>query len=194
LLHLYGVLHAQGSKLCQERGKGFERNVGADQKYPTNSPYKTAVLANHVDSSTSTAAKIHTEEVSKHGGTHATMLCGMICHNKDKKKGQHNMCDWYMEIHIGQPIPYPDISKTRDRSHGKVAATIIVYCTHFINFIQYIQDRKDRPDKTNIEKNFSNAIQDIPTLTGLCILALYNIAVLCPFMCHVQLHGNILHL
>jgi len=38
------------------------------------------------------------------------------------------------------------------------------------------------------------AIKDIPTLTELCVLALYNIAVSRPFMQHVRKHDNILTL
>jgi len=51
---------------------------------------------------------------------------------------------------------------------------------------------KDKPGHTNLEKNFSNALKDIPTLTELSTLALYNIAVSQPFMKHIRSNGNIL--
>jgi len=47
---------------------------------------------------------------------------------------------------------------------------------------------------TNIEVNFSVGIEDVPTLTELCVLTLYNIAVSRPFMAHVRTHDNILKL
>ena len=151
-------------------------------------------LANRSNASMPTAAEAHAEQVSKRGGTHATSLGGMLFRNKDKKKGQQDTYDWYMEYHIGYRVPYPDVSNTRYGSHGEAAATIIVYLEHFKNFMKHIHDAKDRPGETNIEKNFASAIEDIPTLTELCVLALYNIAVSRPFMAHVRTHSNILKL
>jgi len=46
----------------------------------------------------------------------------------------------------------------------------------------------------NIEVNFLVGIKDVPTLTELCVLALYNITISCPFMAHVRTHDNILKL
>ncbi len=150
------------------------------------------VLACIGDGSTLTAAEKRAEEVSKRGGSHATMLGGLICRNKDKKKGQQDIYDFYMERHIGKHIPYPDVSNTRYGSHGKAAATIMVYRAHFIDFMEFVRTTKDKPGHTNIEKNFLNALKDLPTLTKLSVLALYNISVSRPFMKHVRSHGNIL--
>jgi len=153
-----------------------------------------AVLANRSNSGASTAAEKRAEEVSKRGGTHATTLGGMICQNKDKKKGQQDTYDWYMEYHIGEHVPFPDVSNTRYGSHGEAAATIIVYRAHFIRFMEHIRNAKDKPGETNIEKNFANAIKDVLTLTELCVLALYNVAVSRPFMVYVRSHDNFLQL
>jgi hypothetical protein len=86
------------------------------------------------------------------------------------------------------------VSNTRYGLHGEAAATIIAYWDHFLSFMEAVQDVKDKPGETNIEKNFSTAIKDIPTLTELCVLTLYNIAVSRPFMAHVRTHENILKL
>jgi hypothetical protein len=99
-----------------------------------------------------------------------------------------------MEYHIGKRVPFPDVSNTRYGSHGEAAATIIVYREHFVRFMEHVCAAKDKPVMTNIEKNFTNALTDIPTLTELCVLALYNIAVSRPFMSHVRSHENILQL
>jgi hypothetical protein len=141
-----------------------------------------AVLANQPSGTKLTAAKKQAEEVSKHGAVHATTLGGMIFRNKDTKKGQQDTYVWYMEQHIGHHVPYPDVSNTWYGSHGEAAAVILVYLTLFLSFMDANHDARDRPGKTNIEKNFSTAIKDIPTLTELCVLALYNIAVSWPFM------------
>lgn len=153
-----------------------------------------AVLANRNPRSAPTQAEKHAEEVSKRGGVHATTLGGMIFRNKDKKKGQQDTYVWYMERHIGHHVPFPDVSNTRYGSHGEAAAIILVYREHFLSFMAAIRDAKDKPGETNIEKNFAAAIKDIPTLTELCVLALYHIAVSRPFMQHVRTHENILKL
>jgi hypothetical protein len=99
-----------------------------------------------------------------------------------------------MEEKVGVRVPYPDVSNTRYGSHGEASATLIVYRDYFINFMDFVRDAKDKPGLTNIEKNFLDAIQDIPTLTELCVLAMYNINVSRPFMQHVRLHENLLEL
>jgi hypothetical protein len=99
-----------------------------------------------------------------------------------------------MEQHIGHRVPFPDVSNTRYGSHGEAAATILAYRKYFLSFMEAIRDAKDKPGETNVEKNFMAAIKDIPTLTELCVLALYNIAVSRPFMQHVRKHDNILTL
>ncbi|KAF8805877.1 hypothetical protein BYT27DRAFT_7257802 [Phlegmacium glaucopus] len=133
-------------------------------------------------------------EVSKRGASHATMLGGLICHNNDKKKGQQDTYNWYMEEKVGARVPYSDVSNTRYGSHGEASATLIVYCDHFVCFMEFVHDAKDKPSLTNIEKNFLDAIRDTPTLTELCVLAMYNINVSCPFMQHVRLHDNCVEL
>jgi hypothetical protein len=153
-----------------------------------------AVLASRQEASAPTAAEKRAEEVSKRGGCHTTMLGGLICRNKDKKKGQHDTYNQYMEVHIGHHVPYPDVSNTRYGSHGEAAATIIVYHKYFVSFMDFIRNRKDKTVDTNIEKNFGKALNDPPTLTELCVLALYNVAVSRPFMRHVRTAGNILML
>jgi len=154
----------------------------------------TAVLETRADPTAPTAAEKRAEEVSKRGATHATMLGGMICRNKDKKKGQQDTYTFYMEVHVGNHVPYPDVTNTLYGSHGEAAATILVYYEHFVNFMEFIRITKDRPGQTNIEKNFAAALKDVPTLTELCVLALYNVAVSRPFMQRVRRTGNILKL
>lgn len=153
-----------------------------------------AVLAGRTESSTRTNAEIRAEEVSKRGGSHTTALGGMICRNKDTKKGQQDTYDYYMLCHVGHRVPYPDVSNTRYGSHGEAAGTIIAYRQHFINFMEFVRNAKDKPGETNIEKNFANALKDTPTLTELCVLALYYVNVSRPFMKHVRAHENLLDL
>jgi hypothetical protein len=152
-----------------------------------------AFILEHVcDPTALMAAEKHAEEVSKRGAWHATMLGGLICRNKDKKKGQQDTYNIFIELHAGKRVPYPDVSNTRYGSHGEAAATIIVYLKHFIMFMNFVRTSKQRVLETNIEINFSNTLKDVPTLTEFCVLALYNIAVSRPFMKRVRSNGNIL--
>lgn len=153
-----------------------------------------AVLANATNSSEQTAAEKRAEEVSKRGGSHATSLGGMICRHKDKKKGQQDTYDWYMEAHVGHRVPYPDVSNTRYGSHGEAAGVIIVYHKYFVQFMEFVRDSKEKVGFTNIELNFLNALKNKETLTEICVLALYNAAVSRPFMQYVRLHENLLEL
>ncbi|KAJ3559083.1 hypothetical protein NP233_g11353 [Leucocoprinus birnbaumii] len=147
-----------------------------------------------MDSRSSTALEMRAEQVSKRGGSHATMLGGMICRNKDKKKGQQDTYAWFMEVRLGHHVPYPDVSNTHYGSHGEAAGTIIAYLDSFIAFMDSVRHQKENPSLTNIEQNFENALKDAPTLTELCVLALYNTLVSKPFMSIVRSHANMLDL
>ncbi|RDB17366.1 hypothetical protein Hypma_001834 [Hypsizygus marmoreus] len=129
-----------------------------------------AVLNGHVDLSDLTAVEKRAAEVSKRGASHATMLGGMICRNKDKKKGQQDTYNFFMETRISEPIPYPDVSNTRYGTHGEAAALITVYRKEFVAFMGFVRDGKEKPGLTNIEKNFLAALEDGPTFVEFCIL------------------------
>jgi hypothetical protein len=153
-----------------------------------------AILAARMGDSAPSRLQIRAEEVLKRGGSHTTALGGMICRNKDKKKGQQDTYGYYMEWHVGHPVSYPDVSNTCYGTHGEASGTIIAYHQHFINFMDFVRYAKDRPGETNIEKNFANTLKDVPTITELCVLALYNVTVSRPFMQHVRTHDNLLDL
>lgn len=132
-------------------------------------------------------------EASKRGGSKATELGGLICNNSDTKKGQQDTYKFWMLTFYGRNVPYPDVCNTRYGSHGEAAGVILTHLNGFVEFMPHLQRKKDRP-YTNIEVNFAAALSDIPTLTELAALALYNAAVSRPFMRYVRLHGNLLEL
>lgn len=174
--------------------QGFWKEAGKTPPILLANKDNAAVLSRSTSVSEPTAAEKRAADVSKRGGSHVTMLGGLICRNKDKKKGQQDTYNWYMEEKVGMHVAYPDVSNTRYGSHGEAAATLIVHRDHFISFMEFVRDAKDKPCLTNIEKNFLNSLKDKPTLTELCILAMYNINVSRPFMQHVRLHDNLLEL
>lgn len=153
-----------------------------------------AVLEMCTDPLNPTPAERRAAETSKRGGSHITTLGGMICCNKDKKKGQQNTCNWYMHHHVGHSVPYPDVSNTQYGSHGEAAGVLVVHRDRFLRFMEHIRDVKEKPGFMNIEKNFYLGLQDTPTLTELCTLAAYNVCISRAFMKYVQQHENILDL
>ena len=179
-----------GDKAMQEMWKNLNKTPPILLANKDNA----AVLAHQSGTSDPSTAEISAEEVSKRGGSHATTLRGMICRNKDKKKGQQDTYNFYMEVNVGHRVPYPDVSNTHYGSHGEAAGTIISFHNHFLLFMESVRDGKQKPSETNIEKNFTNALKDPATLTELCVLALYNVNVSRPFMQYVRSHDNILEL
>ncbi|KAJ2914003.1 hypothetical protein MD484_g6411, partial [Candolleomyces efflorescens] len=152
------------------------------------------VIAGVRDGEALNADQTRALEASKRGGSKAAELGGMICNNKDTKKGQQDSYKFWMNLHNGYDVPYPDVSNTRYGSHGEAAATILMHRDAFILFMQHVHDSKERPGHTNVEKNFTSALTDIPTLTELAVLAVYHVAVSRPFMSYVRRHPNILDL
>ncbi|KAF8060894.1 hypothetical protein FPV67DRAFT_312327 [Lyophyllum atratum] len=181
-----------GDKIMQEYWTKFNRTP------PRNLPNKdnAAVLANRSKGlGAPSAAEKRAEEVSKRGGSHTVMLGGLICRNKDSKKGQQSKYDIFMEGSVGHRVPYPDVSNTRYGSHGEGAATIVVYREHLIKFMVHLRETKSQKQEfTNIEKNFALAIEEEQTFSELHAMALYAVKISRPFMRHVRKHGNILEL
>ncbi|EAU83795.2 hypothetical protein CC1G_07530 [Coprinopsis cinerea okayama7 len=141
-----------------------------------------------------TADQKRAMDASKRGGSKTVELGGMICKNKDSKKGQQDTYRFWMVEHLGFELPYPDVSNTRYGSHGAAAATVLTQLPAFRQFINHVHDTKDRPGYTNIEQNFARALDDIPTITEIAVLALYHVAVSQPFMRYVRQEKNLLKL
>ena len=179
-----------GDKAMQEMWKNLNKTPPILLANKDNA----AVLAHRSGTSDPSRAELRAEEVSKRGGSHATTLGGMICRNKDKKKGQQDTYNFYMEVNVGHRIPYPDVSNTRYGSHGEAAGTIISFHKHFLLLMELVRDGKQKLGETNIEKNLTNALKDPAMLTKLCILTLYNVNISRPFMQYVRSHDNILEL
>src|ERR1700683_2530816 len=65
--------------------------------------------------------------------------------------------------------------------------SVIVHLPFYISFLELIQNKKDSGLFNHIEKNVYKALHNIPTLTKLCVLALYSISISAPYM--QQVHG-----
>jgi hypothetical protein len=89
--------------------------------------------------------------------------------------------------------PRPRTAPLRGQNLSSVS-TITTHREHFVSFMEFVRDVKEKTGHNHIEKNFYNAIKNTETLTELCVLAFYNVAVSRPFMQHIRKHNNMLEL
>ncbi|KAI5895940.1 uncharacterized protein SCHCODRAFT_02492628 [Schizophyllum commune H4-8] len=112
-----------------------------------------AVLAGITDNEQLTPAELRALSVSGCGAVKATTLAGMICNNKDSKKGQHDRYVWYFDKVLGPAViarRFPDVSNTRFQSHCAAACEILQHLKLYRAFMRHVFYKKDKPGFTNI--------------------------------------------
>jgi hypothetical protein len=130
-------------------------------------------------------------QASTRGGVKTCALAGAIFNNKDDKKGQADKHVDFMSRKLFRPHPrFPDTSNTRFGSHGDAAAELITYLPLYIEMMDIIHWSKDNPSLTNIEKNLRDALEDIPTITELCAMILYQQTISHPYLRQVRGPGS----
>ncbi|KAF8880977.1 hypothetical protein BD779DRAFT_1445829 [Infundibulicybe gibba] len=132
------------------------------------------------------AARTRAEDVSSAGGVKLTSLMGSLFHHRDDKKGQQESTAIFFESQVGYTISFPDTSNTRYQSHSEAAAEVIVHLPVYIRFLDFIRNKKESRAFNHMEANIWKALHDIPTLTELCVLALYGQAITHPYMRQVR--------
>jgi hypothetical protein len=65
-------------------------------------------------------------------------------------------------------------------------AVLVQHKSKFLEFLEFVRDKKDNRKFTNMEKNLYNALQDLPTLTELSVLALYAQAISHPYISEIR--------
>lgn len=128
------------------------------------------------------AARRRANDVSQGGGVKTTSLAGAIFNNKDDKKGQQDTFRWFFERKLGYIVTFPGTSAIRYGSHCEAAGVLIRYLPLFLEFLELVRSKKDSGTLNHMENNVYNALRDIPTITELCVLALYAQAVSHPYM------------
>ncbi|KAJ7029252.1 hypothetical protein C8F04DRAFT_905970, partial [Mycena alexandri] len=122
-------------------------------------------------------------EDSTRGGAKLVAIAGAILNNKDSKKGQGDKHQEFMTHRVGRKhLRFPDTNNTRFGSHGLAAAELIKFLEQYRELIDVIEYGKTHPGLTNIEKNLRDALEDVPTLTELCAMTLYQQAITHPYM------------
>ena len=132
----------------------------------------------------------HAEESSTCGAVKLTSLMGSLLNHKDKKKGVQNPHPIFFESMLGFRLRFPDTSNTRYQSHADASAEIVIHFPLYIQLLAITRNRKDTRVFMNIELNIWNGLHDIPTITEICVLALYGQAIPHPYMRVVRGHHD----
>ncbi|RPD55279.1 hypothetical protein L226DRAFT_470707 [Lentinus tigrinus ALCF2SS1-7] len=128
-------------------------------------------------------------ERSVGGAIKLAELAGAIFRHKDDKKGQHDSWRYFCETHLGYAITFPNTSSTRFGSYVEAAAELIVHRDLYLEFLELVHDKKDSRSFNHMENNVYRGLKDYPTLTELCVLALYGQVVSKPYMRQVRRGG-----
>ncbi|PBK79975.1 hypothetical protein ARMGADRAFT_977390, partial [Armillaria gallica] len=128
---------------------------------------------------------------SQGGAVKLTDLAGSLFNHKDKKKGHQDTFRDYFEKHTNQRITFPDTSNTRFQSHCEAAIVLIVLLPIFLRYLPHFKDTKEKRNFNHLEANIFKGLQDRPTITELCVLALYAISISHPYMRVVRASSKI---
>ncbi|KDQ13332.1 hypothetical protein BOTBODRAFT_175645 [Botryobasidium botryosum FD-172 SS1] len=130
--------------------------------------------------------KSRVTEAAQGGAIKLCSLARAVFAHKDKKKGQQDVLQIYMEAVIGYMICFPDTSNTHYQAFCAAVAELIIRLDFYRQFLEFIRMLKEKRMFTNMEQNVYNALSNIPTLTELCVLILYSQAISHPYMREVQ--------
>ena len=134
-----------------------------------------------------TTAEKRALEISDSGGIKATTLAGFIFKDKDSKKGQQNMHQYWFEHKTNiKWKPFPDVANARFQSHCNAAAELILHLEKYVQFLEWVRDRKEKRRFSHIEGNLYKALNDSATITELVVLALYAQVITHPYMKQVR--------
>lgn len=125
-------------------------------------------------------------EKSCGGAIKLVELAGAIFRHKDDKKGQQDSWRYFSETRLGYPITFPNTSSTRFGSYVEAAAELITHRDLYLEYLEIVRDKKDSRSFNHMEHNVYLGLQDLPTLTELCVLALYGQVISRPYMRQVR--------
>lgn len=134
-----------------------------------------------------TAAEKRALEVSDSGGVKTTTLAGLIFKDKDDKKGQQKMHQYWFELKTNiEWKPFPDVANARFQSHSNAAAELILHLKKYVELLEWIRTRKEKQRFSHVESNLYKALNDLATITELVVLALYAQVITHPYMRQVR--------
>ncbi|KAJ7605696.1 hypothetical protein DFH06DRAFT_1020041 [Mycena polygramma] len=159
--------------------KLFWESIGGPVPVKLMNKANDAAAANSAPGS---KASEHATVASEGGAVKVTSLLGALFNHKDDKKGQQDTFKLYFEEFLGYTISCPDTSNTRFQCHCDCAVFIILYLTKILEFMMFVMYSKENIGLNHLEQNILKGLKCPSTLTELCVLALYAIAVSYPYM------------
>ncbi|KAI0324778.1 hypothetical protein GY45DRAFT_1349231 [Cubamyces sp. BRFM 1775] len=132
------------------------------------------------------AAAKRAAEKSVGGAVKLADLAGALFRHKDDKKGQQDATRYHFEATLGVRFTFPDTSNTRYQSYCEAAGELLVHLQLYRDFLELVRDKKTTGMFNHMERNVHKGLHDIPTLTELCVLALYRQSVCHPYMREVR--------
>ena len=82
---------------------------------------------------------------------------------------------------MGYAFTFPDTSNTRYQSYCFAAIELTTNLELYIHFLGKLHLRKSTKVLTNMEQNVLDGLQDEPTITEICVLALYGLSTSIPY-------------
>ncbi|KIJ35205.1 hypothetical protein M422DRAFT_262587 [Sphaerobolus stellatus SS14] len=140
------------------------------------------VMLPNKDATATAAGDAEPAQPSQGGAVKAMSLAGGIFNHKDDKKGEQDSLQYAFEEQFGYFLNFPDISNTCYQSHREAAAELIAHLDFYKKYLELMMDRKEARSLNHMERNLQIALEDIPTLHELCVLALFAMIVSRPYM------------
>ncbi|KAL5476557.1 hypothetical protein ACEPAI_3237 [Sanghuangporus weigelae] len=153
------------------------------QSHQKNVRGRTSMQQHHLQNSRSAgrngAAEVvkRAQDVTQGGAVKTFRLMGAYYRNKDDKKGQHDSFRDYSIFNLERTFTFPNTSSTRYSSYLEAAAEVITNRCMYITYMERVRALRENSRRNNLETNILRALNDVPTLTEIAVLALYREAV-----------------
>ncbi|KIJ29200.1 hypothetical protein M422DRAFT_188816 [Sphaerobolus stellatus SS14] len=141
------------------------------------------------DAAAAVAGGVEPAKSVQGGAVKATSLAGAVFNHKDDKKGEQDSLRCAFEAEFGFSLNFPDTSNTRYQSHCQAAAELLAHLDFYQDYFNIMKDRKEFRTLNHMEKNLQLALQDLPTISELCVLALFLLSISHPYMRTVRGEG-----
>ncbi|KIJ34068.1 hypothetical protein M422DRAFT_263860 [Sphaerobolus stellatus SS14] len=140
------------------------------------------IMLPNKDAAAAITGGVEPEKPSQGGAVKATSLAGGIFNHKDDKKGEQDNIRYAFEATFGFPLNFPDTNNTWYQSHCQAAAELLVHLNFYRDYFNIMKDRKESRTHNHMEKNLQMVLEDLPTISKLCVLALFLLSISYPYM------------
>ncbi|KIJ31792.1 hypothetical protein M422DRAFT_266547 [Sphaerobolus stellatus SS14] len=118
----------------------------------------------------------------------ATVIAGGV--DPAKNTGEQDSIRYTFEATFGFTLNFPDTSNTCYQSHCAAAAELVVHLNFYRKYLELIKDWKESRMSNHLEHNLLIALMDIPTISELCVLAVFLICISLRYMRIIRGEGS----